>query len=454
LLRTAVEGSVAGPKKCRPENPICKEYPGWGFPGPTARQSRQVWTNGQQPTNLQCWPRRADGFPAPCPYQQVTILEDTVNGWPGRCENMKKIDDLRPGETCKMRCYKSALCGVWSIENFTARGAPTCWQALHGTNCYKGNVPSPMRAQRVMHGSFRVLMNTMSILIKNLTKAFDTTDVGSNYTEGGERCRRVCLSYLFCQYWQYSAKLGCWVEDPAAKEVAYPMINQSWAMEQFTSDADSVKSGQYIQHNCNHGERIPFPTDAPGLTFPAASSPSLGSRHVEPVKSSGSRSHSSDATGSQTGTHGTQRLVTERMQTQHEHNDAMPLWLKGLIIVGILLCIAAVIGGLYMAIMGHGKGARGVSGGKKGGSSKRSQRTEHSLEPPSMGNMHTYGEPTAWQQGETVPFMQNQGGQGCHGQHQQRGNYGNSFPQPQQGYMPTQPQMYQPMQQQGHQGYM
>jgi hypothetical protein len=104
-----------------------------------------------------------------------------------------------------------------------------------------------------------------------------------------------------------------------------------------------------------------------------------------------------------------------------------------------------------MAMKGHQKGARGISGGsKKAGSSKRSQRTEQSFQAPSLGQMNNYGEPTAWQQGETVPFMHNQGGQ----PQQQRGNYGNSFPQPQHGYMPTQPQMYQPMQQNGYQGYM
>jgi len=132
----------------------------------------------------------------------------------------------------------------------------------------------------------------------------------------------------------------------------------------------------------------------------------------------------------------------------------MPLGLKVFIVFIIALCLAGVAGAVYMLIMGRKKTTRGASGGsKKSGSTRRAQRQES----PSVGNLGysgdpSYVEPTAWSQGETVPFMQNQGGQGCHGQ-QQRGNYGNSFPQPQQGYMPTQPQMYQPMQQPGH-GYM
>jgi len=447
LVRSAVEGSVTGPEACMPNDPVCKTtaFPGPRFPGPSASVSRDEWEGKQQPTNLQCWPRRADGFPEPCPYQQIEILEDTIEGWPGRCENMKKVVDLRPGETCKMRCFKSALCGVWKVENFTTPGVPTCWQALHGTNCYSGNVQPPIRAQRVMHGSFRKLMESTGMLIKNLTKAFDTTDVGNNKTEGGARCRRICLSYLFCQYWQYSTKVGCWVEDPAAKEVAYPMISQSWAMERDSS----VIMGEYIQHTCIPGEQVPLPTDAPGLGFLPVPSPSPGStRGVGPVKSRSSQNHRGSATGSQMSKGGDLPPVVQKEKA------GIPFWWKVLILLAIALCIAAVAIAVFI-IMGQRSGARGVSGGKKAGSSKRSQRTEPSFESPSVGNMNGYGEPAAWQQGETVPFMQNQGGQGCHGQRQQqRGNYGNSFPQPQQGYMPTQPQMYQPMQQQGYQGYM
>lgn len=452
LVRTAVEGSVTGPSACEQTDPVCEptSFPGPNFPGADAIQSRSAWPGGQQPTNLQCWPRRADGFPEPCPYQQVEILEDTIEGWPGRCENMKKVVDLRPGETCKDRCYKSALCGVWRVENFTTPGTATCWQALHATNCYKGDVPPPIRAQRVMHGSFRKLMESTGMLIKNLTKAFDTTDVGNNKTEGGARCRRICLSYLFCQYWQFSTRLGCWVEDPAAKEVAYPLIKANWAME----TDDSVIMGEYIQHTCNTGMVVPLPTDAPGLTFqtfPIVPPPSpVSSRGVAPVGSGSSQVGHSSLRSSHAGSLGAKPPVAEKKI------GGIPLWLKVLIVLGIALCLAAVAGGVYMAVTSQKKGARGLSGGKKG-SSKRSQRTERSFDSPSVGNMNSYGEPRAtWQQGETAPFMQNQGGQGGYGQHQQQqhhGNYANSFPQPQRGYMPTQPQMYQPMQQ-GHQGYM
>eukprot|EP00419_Tripos_fusus_P030542 CAMPEP_0172780862 /NCGR_PEP_ID=MMETSP1074-20121228/203141_1 /TAXON_ID=2916 /ORGANISM="Ceratium fusus, Strain PA161109" /LENGTH=534 /DNA_ID=CAMNT_0013617839 /DNA_START=245 /DNA_END=1850 /DNA_ORIENTATION=- len=524
LLRTSVEGSVAGPKVCKtPCDPVCEQKAApEGFPAPTAMQSRRAWNGKQQPTNLQCWPRRPDGFPEPCPYQQVTVLEDTINKWPGRCENMRRVTDLGPNETCKMRCYSSALCGVWSVENVTA-GVPVCWQALYGTNCYKGNFPPPMRAQRIMHGSVRMLMNAMEMLIKNLTKAFDTNDVGNNATLGekdvsscarhifsanigntqrswdvwlrkalygtncykgnfpppmraqrimhgsvrmlmnamemliknltkafdtndvgnnatlgAERCEFVCSSYLFCQYWQYSTKLGCLVEDPAAKEVAYPMVTDTWAMETDTADANSVKAGQYIQHTCNVGPRIPLPTDSSGTKPPAVV--------THPSSEPATDMHYRDSARSEKGTVGSQSP------------SQSPFWWKLFMVVGIALCLASVAGGAYMAIVGHNKGARGVAGGsRKAGSLKRSQRAEHSCKSPSVGDMNKYGEPVAWQQGETVPFMQNQNGQDCHGQRLQQhqcSNYANSFPRPRQTYMPTQAQMYQPMQQQGYQGHL
>eukprot|EP00419_Tripos_fusus_P045699 CAMPEP_0172830706 /NCGR_PEP_ID=MMETSP1075-20121228/22450_1 /TAXON_ID=2916 /ORGANISM="Ceratium fusus, Strain PA161109" /LENGTH=304 /DNA_ID=CAMNT_0013673041 /DNA_START=36 /DNA_END=950 /DNA_ORIENTATION=- len=303
----------------------------------------------------------------------------------------------------------------------------------------------------------------MGMLIKNLSKAFDTTDVGNNDTLGGEKCRLVCASYLFCQYWQYSTQLGCLVEDPAAKEVAYPLVKDSWAMETDTSDADSVKMGQYIQHTCNVGLRVPFPTDAPGMKFSAVVTTTHPSVSVAPPTSI----HYRDAAGSEKGTIGSQlpsqagnekSTIGSQSPSQSEVSGGPPLWLKALIGVGIALCLAGVASGAYMAIVGHKKGARGLGGGsKKAGPSRRSQRTEHLIQPPSLGNMNGHSEPVAWQQGETVPFMQSHGGQGCcHGQPQGQqppGNYGNLFPQPQQGYMPTQPQMYQPLQQHGYQGH-
>jgi len=482
LLRTSLEGSVAGPKVCKlPSDPVCEQFAPEGFPAPTAMLSRRAWSGEQQPTNLQCWPRRPDGFPEPCPYQQVTVLEDTIDKWPGRCENMKKVTDLGPQETCQMRCYNSALCGVWKVENITY-GVPTCWQALYGTNCYKGNVPPPMQAQRIMHGNVRLLLDTKGKWIKNLTKAFDATDVGNIEELGEEKCRSICSSYLFCQYWQYSTKLGCWVEDPAIKEVAYPMVMNSWAMETDTALAKSVKAGQYIQHICNVGSRIPFPTESSDMTSPARMTPlgveSTTSIHGNGKGTLGSQSPSQprviggipqasgelttsiryrDPGGSEKGTLGTQP------PSQQGGGQQYPLFVRVLIVTGVAFCLAVMAGGAYTAMGGDKKRAKRFAGGskkaggsEKAGSSRQAQCVEHSFRSPSVGNIKSYNEPVALQQGESIPFLQNQDSPRYHGQPQQQlqcGNYGNSFPQPQQGCMPMQ-QTYQPSHEYGYQGLM
>eukprot|EP00419_Tripos_fusus_P062020 CAMPEP_0172904520 /NCGR_PEP_ID=MMETSP1075-20121228/172813_1 /TAXON_ID=2916 /ORGANISM="Ceratium fusus, Strain PA161109" /LENGTH=495 /DNA_ID=CAMNT_0013761583 /DNA_START=65 /DNA_END=1548 /DNA_ORIENTATION=+ len=254
-VRAPVEGSVTGPARCQAKDLACSAMPDARFPAITPGKSRATWPGNHQPTNLQCWPRLASGFPRRCPYHVATVLEDTIHGWPGRCENMQKIDDLKHGETCKQRCVQSALCGVWSVENTTSKvkGKETCWHALHGVNCNDGKGPRPVRAQHLMHGSYRRLARLKGLRIPNLTRAFK---ISHDAEEGRRRCRVACLSYLFCQYWQYSVKEGCWLEDPAAKEVSYPMVlpvngkglsDESW-------------DGEFIQHVCRPDSVAPLPT--------------------------------------------------------------------------------------------------------------------------------------------------------------------------------------------------
>merc|ERR1712232_266410 len=92
-----------------------------------------------QPTNLQCWPRKSNGFPGTCESEVATVLQDSKSGWPGRCEDMKKITNLQSIETCQSRCFGTPLCGVWAEENSSSGdGQLTCWQGLYGKNCYNG----------------------------------------------------------------------------------------------------------------------------------------------------------------------------------------------------------------------------------------------------------------------------------------------------------------------------
>merc|ERR1711879_735166 len=111
-----------------------------------------------------------------------------------------KITNLAPKETCQSRCFGSPLCGVWAEENsMSGDGTLTCWQGMFGQNCYdSANGLSPpagayFRAQRVMHGTFRVLANIASMQVTNLTRAFGV-DMHPNWNEGAKACRETCLS--------------------------------------------------------------------------------------------------------------------------------------------------------------------------------------------------------------------------------------------------------------------
>jgi len=176
-----------------------------------------------------------------------------------------KITNLRPDETCQSRCFRSPLCGVWAVENSTAANAEmTCWQGMFGQNCYdtsNGLNPPPgayFRAQRVMHGSVRVLTNIAHMQIMNLTQAFGISH-HSDEKEGAEACRLTCISYLLCQYWQYSDVYGCYVESPFHHSVAYPLVNNGIGLSTTSYRATTFKVGEYIQHTCDHSANQTVP---------------------------------------------------------------------------------------------------------------------------------------------------------------------------------------------------
>merc|ERR1719433_2215970 len=90
----------------------------------------------------------------------------------------------------------------------------------------------------------------------NLTKAFDSAHVLGGTEEGAMLCKYSCLSYLFCQYWQYSDNEGCWVEDPAARDVRYPLVADNISLVQGTKEANAIR-GEFIQHVCDAGPSAP-----------------------------------------------------------------------------------------------------------------------------------------------------------------------------------------------------
>eukprot|EP00435_Cladocopium_sp_Y103_P047996 s1160_g14.t1 len=261
----AAKGAVAGPKECPVLNKACTELPDASFPADTPPQTMQAWPGGVQPTPLQCWPRRSDGLLSRCRNQTAIVLEDTQDGWPGQCDGMVKITNLKGGETCQTRCMLTPLCSVWAIESTTDRyGATTCWHGMLGYNCsYNPTGMRPIRAQRLQHGTYRVLMNSAGVQLLGLHNSFRGT-VFKNWEEGAKHCKLECRSFLLCQFWQYSRTYGCFLEMPQRSEVGYPLTTTGpfASVNKNSQAAQDIVAGEMLQHNCI-GEMSAIPTAAP-----------------------------------------------------------------------------------------------------------------------------------------------------------------------------------------------
>jgi len=415
-------GGISGPAHCSVETVSCTEndIPTARFPGQTAEESRSGWPTGQQPTNLQCWPRKSSGFPASCSSAVATVLQDTLLGWPGRCEGMTQITNLESHETCQTRCFASPLCGIWAEENSTnLDGSLTCWQGMFGQNCYNSaNGLSPpigsyFRAQRVMHGTFRVLMNMAGMHMPQLRKIFGI-ELHPDWKEGAKACRMTCLSYLLCQYWQYSDVYGCSVQDDMVTVVSYPLVSDNEMLKTGDFESTTVKAGEYIQHLCVPGPPQPLPTDPP---VP------VGSSVATPTEA---------PSGGSTGE------ATVRVGDDKPY----PMWAKVLIGVTLALCLGVVgatviVGGADAERRKNRRKFQELlelnDGGSPGGSKEESFDSRQPLREGYQG----YGPGPSHTQGSGIPLP---GGLGnlvnsamhrlhLDGQQHDHGGYGGGYPQ-------------------------
>lgn len=250
--------SVSGPPACSSvmapggnpsvSAPACEELPNASlFPGATPAASAAAWPSGEVPTNAQCWPRNElTGYPVTCPVQNVTVLEDTNHGWPGKCLGLTKIK-LPPQQTCESNCKQNVLCAVWQVENMTE--TPECWQGSMGSSCYHRPGFHAARAQRIMHGTYRVLKDLTGIRVMGMSLMFPPT-VFADWREAAAHCRLYCVSALTCQWWQYSKVGGCYAEDVSKSQVAYPFTTDSSQEQSDTDLAEAIVAGEYIQHYC------------------------------------------------------------------------------------------------------------------------------------------------------------------------------------------------------------
>jgi len=245
-------GAVAGLGVCPPptgqRREVCRrEVPGNGFPGFTGKASHSAWPSGKQPRSLECWPRNDTGGYMAC--KQVTVLEDTTSGWPGKCRGLTKHNGSFA--QCAEDCKQNPLCPAWQTGQYG------CWQGL-GNDCFVRVEFTPLRAQRIQHGSVRVLWNLTGWQIVGLSKAFDNQHgYFIRDADAISACKKVCYSDIRCQYWQYSRRYGCWVEDASQGfRPPWPLTTE-WAYRSTQFALDCV-AGEYIQHSCPEGMATPF----------------------------------------------------------------------------------------------------------------------------------------------------------------------------------------------------
>lgn len=99
-----------------------------------------------------------------------------------------------------------------------------------------------------MHGDVLVLASLQAVQIMGLYRAFPETYF-INVSSAISACRNGCYSNIFCTYWQYYIRTGCWLEDPINhQQVAYPPTRESWVVN--TRVAGTAIAGEYIRHRC------------------------------------------------------------------------------------------------------------------------------------------------------------------------------------------------------------
>mmetsp|Transcript_61371 Transcript_61371/g.179368 ORF Transcript_61371/g.179368 Transcript_61371/m.179368 type:complete len:765 (-) Transcript_61371:123-2417(-) len=261
-------GAIAGygvcPEPSQAPPDLCRtEAPNNGFPGISANLSNQAWPSGRQPWSLECWPKNWTGGYIPC--QRVSVLQDMQQGWPGKCHGLTQQSELLSStetdpdtkDLCQKNCWQNELCATWQTGAYGE-----CWQGV-GRECFVRQDFNPRGAQRLQHGEVRKLMDLSGWQIVGLFKSFDNSDnYFLNVQDAVTACKFVCYSDLRCQYWQYSPKYGCLVEDPSQGfSPAYP-LTLDWAYRSTSFALDCV-AGEYIQHYCPDHLTTAYPSEGP-----------------------------------------------------------------------------------------------------------------------------------------------------------------------------------------------
>jgi len=241
----------------------CKtDLPMRGFPATSPELSNAAWPSGHQPKNDECWKKESLGNLEACWYTKV--LFSTDRGWPGKCQGLMAVDEK--GLSCKESCIRNPSCPSWQTFWQKGRTNEVCMQG-HGRDCAGmrsgRNQMTVNAAERIQHGTIRVLMNLKGTEVRNLRQDFDA-QYYTRRRDATEACKAMCYSDIKCQYWLYSTTDGCFVEDPPMHTVSYPLTEKD--VNHNSAFAKSVIVGEYILHRCpendgtftSENEKTPF----------------------------------------------------------------------------------------------------------------------------------------------------------------------------------------------------
>jgi len=253
------------------------EIPGPGFPGQSAQLSHMAWPiSHRQPGRYDTWPQLGYGTPnrtfLPC-WKRI-LIKDHERGWPGLCTKLMNAKKYQSEEGCRSFCWNEPRCAVWQYVNHSNPGE--CWVGF-GEHCSsqqgRATPITVQGAQRIMHGSVRVLKNLAGWKINHLYSLgmFKSGDEQVSIN----RCKAWCYSDISCQYWQWGPG-GCWVDAPrwsraegnnANNAVQYPLTTAGGASNT-SSDALTMLWGEYIQHYCPPQHTTPPPMRAAPVPAP------------------------------------------------------------------------------------------------------------------------------------------------------------------------------------------
>lgn len=247
---TPTSGSVgdpmaySGPPVCADPSPACPaKITATVWPADNVEDSMAAFNIGYQPVKNQCWPMTAsDGSKGNC--DDISTLDDTDLGWPGRCLGMTKFT-LQDNQSCEEACLADVYCPGYQVGS-----DESCWHGL-GRGCFNAarwnESWTPVKAKRFQRGKIHVLKKLVNVQVEGLQNVFDKATY-DKMSDPASQCRKACYAVFGCQYWQLNNETGCWVELPYVTKVQYPLTTAG--LLDHTTLAPNFVDGEFIQHSC------------------------------------------------------------------------------------------------------------------------------------------------------------------------------------------------------------